>query len=103
MLFRKCSAKPITVVDPFDLTLQTVFTTCDGFQRVILEILPTHNNSSITLFIHFKIVWKINALFPKPLFWPRVKTALRPSALRLAENGKKRPIHGKSAQGVTEP
>ena len=26
---------------------------------------------------------------------PRVKTALRPSALRLAENGKKRPIHGK--------
>ena len=26
-----------------------------------------------------------------------------PSAFRLAENGKKRPIHGKSAQGVTEP
>ena len=31
----------------------------------------------------------------KEFFWPRVKTALRPSALRLAENGKKRPIHGK--------
>ena len=45
-VIQQCSAKPINVEDPFDLALQTVFTTCDSFQRVIWKRLPTNNNYS---------------------------------------------------------
>ena len=56
-----------------------------------------------SLFASFVVVSSHKNSFMSPKIWAPGKNRPPPSAFRLAENGKKRPIHGKSAQGVTEP